>query len=109
MSIAIDKALCIGCGRCADICPGNLIRMKKTQEAEARTAYLKFPNACWSCTSCMKECPVGAISLTLPLAAGGRGGKLTARRQKNITTWTVRKPDGRDVKIETDTAEANRY
>lgn len=104
MSVAIDKAKCIGCGRCADICPGNLIRMGTDERA-----YLKFPSGCWSCTSCMKECPVAAISLTLPLAAGGRGGKLTAVRKRNITVWTVRRPDGSEVKIKTDTAEANRY
>lgn len=104
MSVVIDKSKCIGCRRCAAICPGNIIRTDGDGKA-----YLKDPSGCWSCVSCMKECPVQAISLTLPLEAGGRGGQLLIDRRQKITTWHIRKKDGSTEKLVTDTDEANRY
>lgn len=35
MSIQIDRTKCVGCGQCAEICPGTLIRMTQ-KKAEMR-------------------------------------------------------------------------
>lgn len=31
---------------------------------------IKFPEECWHCDSCVLDCPVGAISLRIPLSYG---------------------------------------
>ncbi|MGN0577695.1 MAG: 4Fe-4S binding protein, partial [Ruminiclostridium sp.] len=33
MSIAIDKAKCVGCGRCHEVCPGTLIKLDENGKA----------------------------------------------------------------------------
>ena len=47
MSIAINQNVCIGCGRCHDVCPGTLIKINADHKA-----YIKYPKDCWGCTSC---------------------------------------------------------
>lgn len=51
MSIHIDRTACIGCGQCAEICPGTLIRMTDGK------AEMRYPKECWGCVSCVKQCP----------------------------------------------------
>lgn len=51
MSIQINKLKCVGCGKCVEACPGNLIK-KDTD----RKAFIKHVKDCWGCTSCLKEC-----------------------------------------------------
>ena len=104
MSVRIDQAKCVGCGKCIAVCPGNLIR--KNEDAKA---VLRCPGDCWNCASCMKECGVRAISLTIPPAFGGRGGELTIRRKNTITEWHIMKADGQEELLTTDTEEANQY
>ena len=60
MSITMNQALCKGCKACEQVCPGSLIKMN-----EAGKAYIKYPKDCWGCSSCVKECHFGAISLYL--------------------------------------------
>ena len=50
MSIHIDRNICIGCGQCAEICPGTLIRMTDGK------AEMRYPKECWGCVSCVKQC-----------------------------------------------------
>lgn len=104
MAIFADETKCIGCGRCIVVCPGNIIRRNKDGKA-----YLANPQECWSCVSCMKECPVGAISLTIPPQLGGRGGHMFLQKEGSATKWTIEKSDGDKEIIITDTKEANRY
>ena len=73
MSITIDRALCIGCGRCAEACPGNLIALDDSQRAAIR-----IPEDCWGCTACMKECPAGAIRYFLGADIGGAGSPMAS-------------------------------
>ena len=104
MSMNIDSSKCIGCSRCPEICPGNIIRLNHEGKA-----YLKRPLDCWHCMACIKVCPVGAISLILPPELGGRGGELTVNVRENVTKWTIRRHDGTAIEIFTDTNESNQY
>ena len=104
MSVLIDKEKCIGCNRCIDICPGNLI-----ESGADKKAVLQCPQDCWSCCSCMKECPTQAISLILPPEMNGNGAKMKLRREENLTMWEILKTDGSIVTFVTDTGEANQY
>ena len=49
----VDAALCIACGKCAEVCEFNAIAMLKKP--------LVFPELCHGCGACMLVCPVGAI------------------------------------------------
>ena len=103
MSIHIDRNTCIGCGRCADICPGTLFCMTDGR------ASLRYPEECWGCVSCVKECPVHAISLYLGADIGGMGSRMTVRREDSLLHWTVAPPDHTTETITVDTRDANKY
>ena len=104
MSIEIDKLKCIGCGRCRDVCPGTLIALDSD-----RRAYIKYPRDCWGCTSCIKECPVHAVSFYLGADMGGTGSRMHTERNGDILSWIIKAPDGKTTRIEVDTKESNKY
>jgi adenylylsulfate reductase, subunit B len=103
MSIEIRQNLCIGCGKCASVCPGSLIKLKN------KTATIPKPERCWGCASCVKECSVGAIALFLGEDMGGLGGKMTVRRENSLLHWTVTKADGTAQTITVNSRDANKY
>ena len=104
MSIRINKETCVGCGKCVDICPGNLPAL-----GDNRKAYLAYPKDCWGCMACVKECPVGAISYFLGADMGGRGATLQARQDGPYWHWDMTKPDGTTKRITVDSRESNKY
>ncbi len=104
MSIMIDKARCIGCGRCGAVCPGSLIKSD-----EHRKAYIKYPKDCWGCTSCVKECPVYAIEFFLGADIGGTGSTVHTEEHGSVLRWVVSLPDGTSREIDIDRRESNRY
>lgn len=103
MSIHIDQNRCIGCGQCAQVCPGNLISLV---EGKARIVY---PRDCWGCTSCLKECAVGAVFFYLGADIGGRGSTLQLKRNGRFMDWIVIKPDGCKKHIIVDSTCSNAY
>jgi adenylylsulfate reductase subunit B len=103
MSIEIAQEKCVGCGICAEICPGSLFRL------DADTAEMKHPENCWGCASCVKECPAGAFRLYLGGDIGGKGGRLSVRKDGALLNWTVEKPDGTSVTLTVDSRNANNY
>lgn len=104
MSIRIQKTPCVGCGRCVEVCPGNLIKLN-----ENRRAYITRPEDCWGCTSCLKECKTGAIQFFLGADIGGRGSTLSVEERGDLRLWTVTAPTGTTQTIEINTKESNKY
>ena len=108
MSIIIDQGKCIGCGRCHDVCPGTLIKIN-----ENKKAFIKYPKDCWGCTSCIKECPVHAISFFLGEDIGGNGCKVHSEKDKSekndIVRWIFELNDGSGRTIDIDPKESNKY
>ena len=62
MSIVIDPYKWIGWTKCTQVCPGTLIEMQKVEDMKVKKAVMQYPKDCWGCVSCVKECPVQAIS-----------------------------------------------
>lgn len=61
MNLSIDLECCIGCGACAEYCPGHVIAMN-----EENHPYEKYPDDCWYCGVCQAECPADCIQMLFP-------------------------------------------
>jgi len=62
--VAIDDAVCVGCGVCVQSCPTDVIRM--TPQGKAAAAY---PEDCPFCFLCVFDCAPKAITITIPRLA----------------------------------------
>jgi adenylylsulfate reductase subunit B len=79
-------------------------------EADAKgKAFIRHPEDCWGCAACVKACPVEAAALYLAAEAGGRGGKLSARKEGALLHWKVTRPDGASETIIVNSQNANSY
>lgn len=58
----VEKRSCIGCKKCADICPAHVITMKDGKPTIDR-------KKCITCFCCQEFCPVGAMKVHRPLIA----------------------------------------
>lgn len=56
----IDSDLCIGCGRCEELCAYRAI--SSVVSKEQRTVSQVVKDSCAACSACVSECPSGAIS-----------------------------------------------
>ena len=56
----VDPDLCIGCGRCEEVCAYRAIKniITKDERNVSQVAH----DACASCSACVSECPSGAIT-----------------------------------------------
>ncbi len=104
MSIQINRSKCISCGKCYNVCPGNLIDKDDNDKA-----VMKYPKDCWGCTACLKECQVGAIKYYLGADIGGRAGYLYTKNHKDSIDWYVVGANGKEQKITTYKHESNKY
>lgn len=105
MSIRIHEDRCIGCGRCTEACPGNLILLQ--DGPSGRKAKIREVRDCWGCTACMKECPVSAIGYFLGADLGGSGSTMTIHKEGHYYHWHIRKADQQEVTITIDRENAN--
>lgn len=104
MSIQIQSEKCIGCGKCLEACPGNLIK-----RGDDGKTYIRHPQDCWGCSSCVKECRENAISLYLGIDMGGCGGRLNVEKEGHVWHWKIEEPDGHIHVIDVDQRDANNY
>lgn len=91
----VDKKKCIGCqgaaeSNCERVCPGDLM----IRGADGKAAIRK-PRDCWDCMSCVKVCPVKAISLRPPFQIGYRGAELIPEVHKDKIVWTCTDINGK--------------
>ena len=103
MSIRIETSTCIGCGRCTDVCPGNLLFLKD------KRAAIRDVRDCWGCTACVKECPKNAIFFTLEAELGGAGGRLYAQDSADTLSWVLKLADGEEQRIVVNKKQASAY
>ena len=59
---AFEQA-CIGCFRCAEVCPTKVIRFPSAFSLDVATPYLDFSDrACVVCMKCTRVCPTDALA-----------------------------------------------
>jgi len=56
----INSELCNGCGKCAERCPADVIRVS----GETGKAFIQYPEDCVLCLQCLLECSQNAIALS---------------------------------------------
>ena len=103
MSIKINQDKCIGCIKCIEACPGNLIKL------DNKKAFIKRERDCWGCTSCLKECKTQAIEFFLGADVGGRGTILTFKEEGPIKHWIFSAGDREIRTIDINSLESNKY
>jgi adenylylsulfate reductase subunit B len=103
MSIAINSTKCKGCGACTFVCPGSLIELREHK------ACIVYPKDCWGCSSCIKECAFGAISLYLGADIGGMGSHMSVSTQGDLLHWQIEKTDGTTETIIINKKDSNKY
>lgn len=56
-TLKLDQSLCIGCGRCLEVCPHQVFSV------EGRKAAVLDSDACMECGACARNCPARAIEV----------------------------------------------
>ncbi len=87
-----------------EACPGNLI--KRGQDGKA---FLRHPEECWGCTSCLKECRFDAIRFFLGADIGGRGSLMHTVQEGPLTHWIIERSNQDDIVITVDKRNSNQY
>jgi Fe-S-cluster-containing hydrogenase component 2 len=58
----VDTERCTGCGRCVDVCSGQVLSM--VDGVPEIKPFERFGwSGCWKCQHCLAVCPVGAVSV----------------------------------------------
>jgi len=61
LSPRVDPERCRGCGRCADICPFNAIKMAPSHSGIFTAEVVR--HNCVGCGGCVGRCPVTAMDI----------------------------------------------
>jgi NAD-dependent dihydropyrimidine dehydrogenase PreA subunit len=56
-TLKLDRASCVGCGRCLEVCPHQVFVLMEQR------ASLRDRDACMECGACALNCPVKAITV----------------------------------------------
>jgi len=80
--IVFDYDLCIKCEKCEKICPCLAIEMNEFP-------MLAYPEKCWHCCACIKECPSDAIRLRLPPHIGDQRYEMLVRDERNEMIFRI--------------------
>lgn len=54
-TLELDEEACIGCGRCAEVCPHQVVAL------QGRRARIEDRDACMECGACATNCPTRAV------------------------------------------------
>lgn len=60
----INYKRCVGCRKCYDLCPMDVI----IWDDKIDMPVIAYPEECWHCGVCWAECPKRAIELVYPAA-----------------------------------------
>jgi NAD-dependent dihydropyrimidine dehydrogenase PreA subunit len=56
-TLKLDQPVCIGCGRCLEVCPHQVFELK------VKKAAIRDLDACMECGACALNCPVKALEV----------------------------------------------
>jgi NAD-dependent dihydropyrimidine dehydrogenase PreA subunit len=56
-TLELNQAQCIGCGRCLEVCPHQVLGM------DGKRARIADRDACMECGACVRNCPAGALKV----------------------------------------------
>lgn len=104
MSVRFNRDNCVSCKKCVEVCPGNLIKIDDDIKA-----FIKYPEECWGCTSCLKECNHCAIEFYLGADIGGRGSIMSFSNKGDINNWTIKDIGGSKQTILINKNDSNKY
>lgn len=57
-TLQLNKAACIGCGQCLDVCPHAVFALR-----EKKAEIVDF-DSCMECGACATNCPVDAVTVS---------------------------------------------
>ena len=56
-TLQLDRAACVGCGRCVTVCPHGVLEMEENK------ARIVDRDGCMECGACAINCPPGALGV----------------------------------------------
>lgn len=56
-TLCLSAEKCIGCGRCAEVCPHRVFNVTE------KKAWIKNKDHCMECGACARNCPANAIAV----------------------------------------------
>lgn len=74
-AIEVDKEVCIGCGLCVKVCPGDVLMLDENKKPAPNAAIADLTGgdqACASCGACQAICPQEAITITKAMYLSGK-------------------------------------